>query len=65
MQAGGVPGGTRGYQQLRAREAVLRRDADWRAEMTPEMPRVPSSRARLRDMASSPAFVAAYTDRPR
>ena len=39
VQAGGVPGGTRGYQQLRAREAVLRRDADWRAEMTPEMPR--------------------------
>jgi phthalate 4,5-dioxygenase len=37
-EAGGVPAGTgSSYYRLQAHEEVLPRDADWRAEMTPEM----------------------------
>jgi hypothetical protein len=38
VQSGGNPAGTStSYYPLRAHEAVLPRDADWRREMTPEM----------------------------
>ena len=38
VEAGGKPDGTStSYYSLRAHEAVLPRDADWRQEMTPEM----------------------------
>jgi hypothetical protein len=38
VQSGGNPAGTSAsYYPLRAHEAVLPRDADWRREMTPEM----------------------------
>ncbi|MBV9248796.1 MAG: aromatic ring-hydroxylating dioxygenase subunit alpha [Acetobacteraceae bacterium] len=38
VQSGGAPAGTGvSYYSLRAHEAVLPRDADWRREMTPEM----------------------------
>jgi len=37
-ESGGSPDGTgTSYYTLRAHEAVLPRDADWRAELTPEM----------------------------
>ena len=40
VQAGEAPNGTgSSYYPLRAHEEVLPRDADWRAEMTPEMPK--------------------------
>ena len=39
VESGGVPDGTgTSYYTLRAHEAVLPRDRDWRREMTPEMP---------------------------
>ena len=38
VAAGGIAAGTgTSYYPLRAHEAVLPRDADWRREMTPEM----------------------------
>jgi phenylpropionate dioxygenase-like ring-hydroxylating dioxygenase large terminal subunit len=40
VESGGTPAGTGdSYYTLRAHEAVLPRDADWRREMTPEMRR--------------------------
>jgi len=40
VQAGEAPNGTgTSYYSLLAHEDVLPRDADWRAEMTPEMPK--------------------------
>ena len=40
VEAGGAPDGTStSYYALRAHEAIVRRDADWRAEIVPEMKR--------------------------
>jgi phenylpropionate dioxygenase-like ring-hydroxylating dioxygenase large terminal subunit len=39
VEAGGTPDGTgTSYYDLRAREAVLPRNADWRRELTPDLP---------------------------
>jgi phthalate 4,5-dioxygenase len=39
VEAGGIPGGVQpSYADLRAREAVLPRAADWRRDLTPEVP---------------------------
>lgn len=39
VEAGGTPGGVRpSYARVHAREAVLPREADWRRELTPDLP---------------------------